>query len=281
MTMNPAESHTASDPTLIPSLLLQRATLQEWLGRLEAEGSGANPRVVERVRADYQQRLRLVLDELGQHLGGLRQQRAALAESLEEADFRAGQAEEELEEARLRHRIGELADRDWSERRPALEDAVTAMADRRQEVQGELDRLDDILRQVEEGTVAADPVSTVPAAAAPPPPPAPAPAAARIDPEPDDSVYALDAEIAEEPGPAPTRTTFAAGPFAAPLGSEPIVDPEPEEDRGRDFLEELDRAMAEGNDPEPRAKMGVRCGECGYTNDAGAWYCGVCGVDLK
>ena len=40
-------------------------------------------------------------------------------------------------------------------------------------------------------------------------------------------------------------------------------------------------AMAEGHEPDARPKTGVRCKECGYTNDAGAWYCGVCGVSPR
>lgn len=249
MTTNPFDTQSASDPAVISSLLHQRSTLQEWLARLDAEGGAANPRVVERVRADYQQRLRLVLDELGQHLGGLRQQRSTLAEALAEADFRADQAQEELEEARLRHRIGELADVDWSERQPALEDAVAAMAERREQVQGELSRLDDILQQVESGMDAAEARPT-----------------------------AREEARLEEP-PVASRTTFAAGAVAP----EPIPAPSapPSLDPDRDFLEELDRAMADSHEPGGRAKTGVRCKECGYTNDAGAAYCGVCGVDLK
>lgn len=51
------------------------------------------------------------------------------------------------------------------------------------------------------------------------------------------------------------------------------------------FLHDLDRAIsAEEPAPDPesetRPSPGVKCPECGYTNDSTAWYCGVCGVDL-
>ena len=56
------------------------------------------------------------------------------------------------------------------------------------------------------------------------------------------------------------------------------------------FLEELDRTIAAtaprgpaSDDEAPeqtRPQPGLKCPECGYSNDPAAWYCGVCGVDL-
>ena len=55
------------------------------------------------------------------------------------------------------------------------------------------------------------------------------------------------------------------------------------------FLDELDRTIAataprtpaEDETPEEaRPQPGLKCPECGYSNDPAAWYCGVCGVDL-
>ena len=80
-------------------------------------------------------------------------------------------------------------------------------------------------------------------------------------------------------------TTFAAA--AEALAEE--VDPAPVDDDYA-FLQELDRAIAataptgEGGEPDEetsaRPQPGLKCPDCGYSNDPAAWYCGVCGVDL-
>ena len=106
----------------------------------------------------------------------------------------------------------------------------------------------------------------------------PALPAPRPEPEPepeDDDILGMDAEL----------------PI---LGADSLL-PAEEEDSSQDlaFLEELDRAIAAtgqrddeapGSEEEPtadtRPRAGVKCPECGYSNDAGAWFCGVCGVDL-
>ena len=83
-------------------------------------------------------------------------------------------------------------------------------------------------------------------------------------------------------------TNFAAA--AEALANE--VDPAPSGDDDYAFLEELDRAIAatapntdsRSDDDEPseetRPQPGLKCPDCGYSNDPAAWYCGVCGVDL-
>lgn len=82
-------------------------------------------------------------------------------------------------------------------------------------------------------------------------------------------------------------TNFAAA--AEALADE--VDPAPAADDDYAFLQELDRAIAatsptgdsaeESEDEgKTRPQPGLKCPECGYSNDPAAWYCGVCGVDL-
>ncbi|HET7321165.1 MAG TPA: zinc ribbon domain-containing protein, partial [Longimicrobiaceae bacterium] len=73
---------------------------------------------------------------------------------------------------------------------------------------------------------------------------------------------------------------------AAPATEPPPAPTEaPAIPREKDFLEELDRVIAstepaEEEEPDTRPPPGVKCPDCGYMNDANAWYCGVCGVDL-
>ena len=52
------------------------------------------------------------------------------------------------------------------------------------------------------------------------------------------------------------------------------------------FLADIDRALegaGEGDEEEEGAtapKPGLKCPDCGYTNDISAWFCGVCGADI-
>jgi hypothetical protein len=100
-------------PEDIRGLLERRTTFQEWLSRLGELGSEFRPEVADKVRGDYQSRLREVEAELEGHrselesaLGG---RRAAVEEAAARHDARAA----EMEECELRYRVGEYGDEEW------------------------------------------------------------------------------------------------------------------------------------------------------------------------
>jgi hypothetical protein len=85
--------------------------------------------------------------------------------------------------------------------------------------------------------------------------------------------------------------SIAAGGSAAP--PEPVTQaPAPESDLFSEPLQEPPApveeppevppvtALADDVESDTRPGTGIKCPECGYTNDSTAWYCGVCGVDL-
>ncbi len=136
--------------THVTELLEQRSRIQSWLDNLETVGAEANTRVVERVRTDYTKRLGSILDELAGHLESIRSDREKRQQELTSANRRLEEASEELEEARLRHMIGEISDEEWRDRQPDLGDAVTQAEADREDARAEVERLDDLLRQIEE-----------------------------------------------------------------------------------------------------------------------------------
>lgn len=239
----------------VSALLAQQAQLHAWLDNLAAHAGAVPDRVASRVRADYEERLRLVVEALAQHQDAIRADVQRLREELHTADERHDAAVDQLEEARLRHVIGELDDAAWGSRRADLELEVEVADAGRRELREELERLEGLLEQFD----------------------APEPAA--VHPETAGGLGA-DAEAEE---------------LVAEMPAEPW---EPQEEaqgveapaNDLDFLVGLDRAIgapgAEGEasaeEPEldTRPRVGIRCPECGYTNDSTAWYCGVCGVDL-
>jgi ribosomal protein L40E len=142
---------TAPNPThaATRSLVDQRAQLQGWLDRLESHGAEMPDHVVQRVREDYLQRLQRVTEELGQHLGVLRQDLERTSEELAAADARHTAATDSLAELRLRHLIGELTDEEWSRRRPELERGQADADAARESLAAEADRLRELVASVE------------------------------------------------------------------------------------------------------------------------------------
>jgi hypothetical protein len=241
----------------VSELLERRATIERWLARLDDYGTEVSARVTERVRGDYEARLREVLEQLGSRQEAVRAELDARLRELARAEDEHAAARESLEENLLRQRIGEISPDEWSERRPELENAVAEALERLEGLRAETARLERVLADIV--APVPDHGAARPVAGAPPlPESAPIPIA-EIALEPD---FILEADTIPEPGVAP----------------------------GNDlFLEELDRAIASPSRPgmpspldvaETAPRHGTKCPECGYTNDVGAWYCGVCGVDL-
>lgn len=143
------ETPLATDaPSAVETLTRRRAQLQDWLGRLGEVGSGVPDHVADRVRRDYEDRLRSVTQELSEHREALTVELDGRRAELEGADARRVAAADDLEEARLRHLIGELAEGDWDARRPELEAALAAAETQASGVRAEVERLDALLRDI-------------------------------------------------------------------------------------------------------------------------------------
>jgi chromosome segregation ATPase len=261
-------------------LLARRAQVQGWIQRLEENAEAANERIVARVRADYQARLQETVDRLMEHRSAVQSRFEHATEQLAEAEREAEALADELEEARLRNLIGELNDARWSEQRKQLDARVEEAADREAAAREEVSRLGELLAQIEER----EETDVAPAAAA-----GPAPAEGMDDSEDiedeegrlretateeDVALFSLE-DTLEEGG------RNVSGPPNQPVG----------------FLADIDRALSGKANAETGSsrngatlsvdnledtapKPGLKCGECGYTNDLGAWFCGVCGADV-
>lgn len=249
--MTPSKKGEAGSavPT-VHDLLEKRNRILGWLARLDEEEDAESRRVVERVRADYRQRLQAVVDDLSVHLESLRAELDGARERSAAAESRHAEAEDALREARLRHRIGELDEAEWESRRGGLEEAVASAAAEREESGEEVARLEEVLAQIDSGAVEA-PTPEVEAVV--------------------EEVLVVEAEpeLAVEEGPGDDLAFLEELDRAIAASGEP-TDPEPEEQREGE----------EEPEDEIRPRKGMKCLECGYTNDVTAWYCGVCGVEL-
>lgn len=241
----------APEQVEVAALLERRATIERWLARLDDYGTEVSARVTERVRGDYEARLREIGEQLSSREDAVRAELEARIQELTRAEDEHAGAREVLEETLLRQRIGELSPGEWDERRPLLETAVASALERLESLRAETARLETVLAEIVSPPVAfgTDEDDDIPL----------------IDEF--DGIPVVDLDAEPEPDPA----TPAPGNDLA-------------------FLEELDRAIAyptlggagvppsDAGSTAPR--RGAKCPECGYTNDVGAWYCGVCGVDL-
>lgn len=121
------ESRNTVVPAEVTELLDRRSRVQGWIEKLGELRDEASPEVFARVREDYEGRL----DELNERLVG---HRSDLEASLEEHRERVGDLQArrderaaELEEARLRHAVGEYDEAEWDRRRAAAEEDLEGL----------------------------------------------------------------------------------------------------------------------------------------------------------
>ena len=260
---NEFNSGTSVEQAEVKDLLDRRSVIQGWLDRLHFQEGSVSERVLHRVREDYENRLQEVLNALATHRRLVQEELDRSTRRLDEAEQEYLAALDELEEGRLRNMIGEIEDATWADRSQLLDEAARAAKERHETAQAESSRLRDLLHQLDERTV------DVPAS----PPHVP---------------LMEDEEV--------------GGILTAPiLGEAGDLDPDDEEEddegftaidaENETFLEQIDRALTdlpanvladdgEENGEDTAPKPGLKCGECGYTNDLSAWFCGVCGADV-
>ncbi len=281
------------DAAPVSQLLERRDQVQGWLTRLDELASECAAHVAARVRADYEGRLSTFLAELGTHLDTIREDAARVRADLDAASARHVDAVDSLDEVRLRYRIGEVEEERWEERRVVLEEEVASAAAARDAAAAELQRLEELVAQIETSTgtpparihdlaISAVAVSEL---------------AAEGDDGEDDVIDIAELEAAapsdEETVPEPHLSLSQLDyPWEIPSAAGAAGEDGEEGGTPTDFLEDLDRALngeADGDaaftlteaELDTRPKPGVKCPDCGYTNDPQAWYCGVCGADLN
>lgn len=134
----------------VDQLLKDRERYESWLKRLEAQKAEASSRAYERVRGDYQQRLEDVLRRLKGHSESIKGKLTDLAQRAASLEKEHTGRSEELDEARLRHLVGEYGDdKDWQELEQRLLGALHETEAQIDEVRGEVRRLEEIVVVVE------------------------------------------------------------------------------------------------------------------------------------
>ncbi len=117
-------------PAEVSGLIDESQQIQGWIARLADFEKETSPAVYEKVLTDYQSRLTGVTGKLAAHrvdlVGSLERHRTDVESLRSERDEQAA----DLEEAKLRHAVGEIADSDWESRRSSIDGKLESLNDR-------------------------------------------------------------------------------------------------------------------------------------------------------
>jgi hypothetical protein len=298
-----------SDTETIESLLEQRAQFEQWLNKLDSASNNAPTSVRQKVRGDYEARLRGVIERLRGHSatisGELERHRSEQAE----LDGQRRGAEEELAEAELRHAVGEFTEDEWSRIRSESEGRLGGLRDQLKSVGGEIARLAEVQSLIAGPARPPEPPAPAPRAEPvvernPPPPappepepepeppvaaapqrPAPRPAPAPAPAPPEDELAFLKSVADDElkPAPAPTSRRPSNPGGSHPAQAQRVAEPPP---APAPTPAPAPAATASAAAPSgsksgaPGVAKTLKCGECGTLNRPTEWYCERCGAEL-
>ena len=266
----------------IEALLEQRKQYEQWLAKLDSAANKAPEAVRHKVRADYEVRLRGVIDRLRSHAATIAEELQRHQSAKGELDAQRQEAEEELAEAEVRHTVGEFGEDEWRRISEESDRKLGGLREQLRTVGGEIARLVEVQGLIASPTKPAAQPAPPPAPVedvierSPPPPPPPAEPAAEAPPkaaqprrrEPEDAgavdELAFLKSVAEEPKPAAQRRPSNPGPSGAPQASRAV-----------------ETAPAPAGKPgAPGVAKTLKCQECGTLNRPTEWYCERCGAEL-
>ena len=302
----------------VSALMQERQRYEVWIAALEEKRAITPPHVYERVRGDYEARLREIVQKLIGRTTELKETVAALTARLAKLQAEENAKRDERYEAELRATVGEFDGDKWEKLRKSIDDTISRLAGERTGVSTELARVQQILSMAGSAVGAAaagtPPTAPVPAAepsngsSGPPSAGVPRPGAGRFD------ELAFLSSVVETPGraggpPAPAGTgSGGSGKHAAQPAppSAPAAVAEPasvSQTSGRQPAQPAPAAPSarqptganqvitkpENSDgavpsylrdvPTETTKT-LKCQSCGTMNSPTEWYCERCGGEL-
>jgi hypothetical protein len=291
----------------VSTLMQERQRFEAWIVALEEKRAITPPHVYERVRGDYETRLREVIQKLSGRTTELKDTVAALTARLAKLQTEENARRDERYEAELRATVGEFESEKWDALRRSIDDTITRLAAERTSVSTELARVQQILSMA--GSAAAGAAAEMkprPDAdgagagkggrfdelaflssvvespkGAPPQAPPPTPGA----------VPAASNERATVPASAPPSagvpTTAGTAPITRPSGRQPAqpAATAPRQPTGSNQTvsktDTTDGAVPSYlRDVPTEAAKSLKCHDCGTMNLPTEWYCERCGGEL-
>jgi len=130
---------------VLHALMEERNRYEQWLAQLDARKGTTPPHVFERVRGDYGERLKHVLDQLAGRATELQETATTLADQVALLYADETKLRDERAEAELRASVGEFAIEHAREVMQRCDDAIASLGSRRASVGAELGRVQEIL----------------------------------------------------------------------------------------------------------------------------------------
>lgn len=153
----------------IEALLAERGRFEQWLEQLSAKAATMPPHVVERVRADYQQRLDKVMGGLLSQADALRSEASVLDERVRSLASELAAKQDARAEDELRALVGEYDEDAWAKKAADHDAGIQAVERERAERDAEHSRirqlLEESVRPARPATPASSPAVALPAAA--------------------------------------------------------------------------------------------------------------------
>jgi len=287
---------TSEPDTTIEGLLQQRAQYEQWLARLDAAGDKAPPSVRERVRGDYEARLKGVIEQLRGHSTTISEELERHRKTQSGLDHEKRTVEEELSEAEVRHAVGEYNDDEWNRLAQESNDRLSRLRGELSGVGHEIARLAEVQGLISGAPKRAEPPAPPPApppaAVAPPREPEPEPEPVRLaEPTPQPAARQAPRAPAREPeithGPPPPDELAFLKSVAPDEDKKPAPASSPAARRSNPGAASPARSAETATAQAPTGKPGaagvaktLKCGECGTLNRPTEWYCERCGAEL-
>jgi hypothetical protein len=263
-------------------LLKERQRYEEWLATLEAKRANTSEAVYQRVRADYQTRLREVSGKLAERAGELRESIDTLTLKLDEVSRQENQQREARQEAELRAAVGEYTDKQWKEIGGAWDKELARLVKEKNSLEAQLDELNRIfalsVKEKQSAAAGIDRSASQDGSRAPISPTVPRPAIPELPTlNPPSRVEPSPAARTQPPAPgAAGRSPFDQFPVLRPgqgTGSPPS---------GTTAVATPPAVPKSGGSQDPRSEQHktLKCPECGAANYPTEWYCERCGGEL-
>jgi hypothetical protein len=129
----------------VAGLMLERQRYEDWIAQLESRRSITPPHVFERVRGDYDARLREVTQQLIGRTAEVQATVAALTERLARMQSEETKIRDERYEAELRSHVGEVTAAQWGTIERESDERIAKLATERNSITGEIARLQQLL----------------------------------------------------------------------------------------------------------------------------------------
>ena len=269
----------------VEKLLNERQAVTEWLERLALTGDDASDEVRSKVREDYETRLAVASKGLQGYADELRS--TLSKETKKRNDFleREQRAEGRLDEAKLRHAVGEYEDSQWNEIHSEILGELVKVREGLKAAGKEIDRLEDVLSSIDRRPTEDQEE-----------PEKERVSIAEIEPEPDGAgVAGGGAEKESKPAGRTSGQTDAFDDLAflkkvAPEAAgkkrrsgamfKPFEGAGTAADKPGSTVTAPEEKLQVGPAEDPTAKKTLKCQECGAMNRPTEWYCESCGAEL-